>query len=154
MNRITRTTLCFAVLALSASLANGQEGAGGATKRLPGDIKFTANPANPGGLQTAVLYGNPRESGLFAMQVKMPAGFKAPPHYHPDFPRTIVVLSGTLYFGAGDRWDETKLDARPAGTFFIEAPKQPHFVWAKDGEVILHITSMGPTASVRIEQPK
>jgi len=86
--------------------------------------------------------------------VKIQAGFKVPPHWHPEFPRTAVVLSGTLYFGRGDTWDESKLEARPAGTFFTEAPKQPHFVWAKDGEVIIQITAMGPTGTVVIEQPK
>ena len=155
MNRVARTTLCcFAVLALSASLAHAQQSAGASTRHLPSDIQFTANPANPAGMQTAVLYGNPTQSGLFVVRVKIPAGLKVPPHWHPDFPRTAVVLSGTLYFGLGDRWDETKMEARPAGTFFTEAPKQPHFVWAKDGEVIIQITAMGPTGSVMIEQPK
>jgi len=28
--------------------------------------------------------------------------------------RTVVVLSGTLYFGSGDKWDESKFKAYPA----------------------------------------
>jgi hypothetical protein len=68
--------------------------------------------------------------------------------------RTVVVLSGTLYFGLGEQWDDTKLEARPAGSFFSEAPKAPHFAWAKDGEVILQVSGMGPSGTTNIAQPK
>jgi hypothetical protein len=74
------------------------------------------------------------------------------PHWHPDEWRTAVVLSGTLYFGVGEQWDESKLKAYPAGTSYSEPPKTPHFVWAKDGEVILQTTGMGPTGSTPIPQ--
>jgi hypothetical protein len=50
----------------------------------------------------------------------------------------------TLYFGVGEQWDESKLRAYPAGTFYSEPSKTPHFVWAKDGEVIIQTTGMGP----------
>ena len=142
---------CFAALALSASLVQAQEGAGGAVRHLPDDIKFLGNPA---GLQTAILFGNPLQPGLFVTRVKIPAGLKVPPHWHPDSSRTVAVLSGTLYFGLGERWDDAKMEARPAGTFFSEAAKQAHFAWAKDGDVIIQVTSMGPTGTVTIEQPK
>jgi hypothetical protein len=58
------------------------------------------------------------------------------PHWHPDEWRTAVVLSGILYFVVGEQWDESKLKAYPAGTFYSEPPRTPHYVWAKDGEVI------------------
>jgi len=146
-----KTLSCFVALALSASLVQAQEGAGAAVRHLPKDIKFLGKPGTP---ETAILFGNPMQAGLFVTRLKIPAGFKIPPHWHPDAPRTVVVLSGTLYFGLGERWDDTKLEARPAGTFFSEAAKQPHFAWAKDGEVIIQVTSMGPTGTVNIEQPK
>jgi quercetin dioxygenase-like cupin family protein len=150
MNRFARTTLCcFALLALSAPPAQGQDG--GAVRFRPDEIKYIKTPA---GTENAVLFGKPSESGLFSMRTRIPAGAKIPPHWHPDVSRTVVVLSGTLYFGLGERWDETKMEPRPAGTFFSEAPKQPHFAWAKDGEVILQVTGIGPTGTVLIEQPK
>jgi quercetin dioxygenase-like cupin family protein len=76
------------------------------------------------------------------------------PHWHPEEVRTIVVLSGTLYFGYGEKWDESKLKAFPAGTFFTEPPRAPHFAWAKDGEVMLQITAVGPSGVTMVEQPK
>src|SRR5438128_4050217 len=70
----------------------------------------------------------------------------------PDEVRTVVVLSGTLYFGSGDKWDESKFKAYPAGTFYSEPPRSPHFSWAKDGEVIIQITGIGPSEKTFIPQ--
>ena len=50
---------------------------------------------------------------------------KVMPHWHPDEWRTAVVLSGTLYFGVGEQWDENKVKAYPAGTFYSEPPRTP-----------------------------
>ena len=57
------------------------------------------------------------------------------------------MLSGTLYFCSGEVSDESRLKAYPAGTFYTEPAGAPRFVWAKDGEVILQVTAMGPTGS-------
>jgi hypothetical protein len=74
------------------------------------------------------------------------------PHFHSDEWRTAAILSGTLYFGLGAKWEETALTAYPAGTFFAEPKGTPHFVWAKDGEVIIQITGMGPTGTTMVPQ--
>ena len=118
--------------------------------KLPGDIEFKA-PVGPG-TQNAVLYGDPTKAGVYVQRTKFPSGTKVMPHWHPDEWRTAVVLSGTLYFGVGEQWDESKLKAYPAGTFYSEPPKTPHFVWAKDGEVIIQTTGMGPTGTTVIPQ--
>jgi hypothetical protein len=47
---------------------------------------------------------------------------------------------------------ESKLTPYPAGTFFSEPKGTPDFVWAKDGEVIVQFTAMGPTGLTRIPQ--
>jgi len=118
--------------------------------KLPNEIEFKA-PVSPGP-QNAVLYGDPTKPGVYVQRTKLAAGVKVMPHWHPDEWRTAVVLSGTLYFGVGEQWDESKLKAYPPGTFYSEPPKTPHFVWAKDGEVILQTTGMGPTATTPIPQ--
>ncbi len=115
---------------------------------LPADIQFKGPP---GALLVATLFGDPAKPGIFVQRVKFPAGIKITPHYHPDEPRTVVILSGTLYFALGDQWDESKLQAFPAGTFFTEAPRVSHYAWAKDGEVIAQLTSVGPTGTVPVK---
>ncbi len=139
--------LTFLLMATAAH-ADMQGGAVqlGAAK-LPADIHFKGLP---GALQTATLFGDPAKPGIFVQRVKFPAGIKVMPHFHPDEPRTVAVLSGTLYFGLGDTWDEGRLQAFPAGTFFTEASRVSHFAWAKDGEVIVQLTSVGPTSSIPV----
>jgi hypothetical protein len=75
-----------------------------------------------------------------------------PSHWYHHEVRTVVVLSGTLYVGNGDKWDENKLKAYPAGTFYSEPAKAPHFTWAKDGEVIIQVTGIGPSGKTYIKQ--
>ncbi|HUB65535.1 MAG TPA: cupin domain-containing protein [Methylocella sp.] len=113
--------------------------------KLPQDITFKETPA---GVQISVLYGDPAKPGLYVMRLKLPAGTKVMPHTHPEEVRTLTVLSGTLYFGLGDQFDESKLTPYPAGTFFSELPTVPHFVAAKDGEVIFQATGIGPSAMI------
>ena len=118
--------------------------------KLPAEIEFKS-PLNPGAPPAAVLYGDPKQQGLYVNRVKFPAGFKVMPHFHPD-ERTVVVLSGTFYFGLGEQFDESKMKGYPAGTFLSEPPKAAHYSWAKDGEVIIQITGYGPSGSTQIKQ--
>ena len=116
--------------------------------KLPNEMEFKG-PLT-GAPQTAVLYGDPTKPGLFVTRIKFGPGMKSLPHWHPDEVRTVAVISGTLYFGVGEQWDESKLKAYPAGTFFSEQPKIAHFVWAKDGDVVYQETGVGPTATTPI----
>lgn len=126
-------------------------GTGESAVKLPDQIVWKAPAVTPGP-STAVLYGDPTKVGVYVSRLKIPAGFKIMPHTHPDEWRTAVVVSGTLHFGRGDKWDDAKLQPRPAGTFFTEEKGAPHFVRAKDGEVIVQITGMGPSGTTPIPQ--
>ena len=125
-----------------ASLAWGEEAT---ILKFPQDIKYTSSGK---GVETAVLYGDPSKPGLYVVRLKLPAGSKVMPHIHPGEARTMTVLSGTLYFGFGTEFDETKLKPYPAGTFFTELPTTPHFVAAKEGEVIFQATGIGPSGMI------
>lgn len=115
--------------------------------RFPQDIVYEGSPGAP---QHVTLFGDPAQSGLYVDRIKFSSGTKVMPHWHPDPVRTVLVLSGTFYFAVGDRWDESKLRAYPAGTLYSEPPKTPHFAWAKDGDVILQVTAVGPTGNTRV----
>lgn len=119
--------------------------------KTPDEIRFSGLA---GAVQTAVLYGDPARPGLYVIRYKFPAGSRLPPHSHPDQGRTVAVLSGTLYYSPGDTWDESRLKPLPAGTFFTEAPNEPHFAWARDGEVVLQLTSIGPTGTTFVSRPE
>ena len=53
--------------------------------------------------------------------------------------------------GFGDAFDESKLTALPAGSFYTEPANVAHFVVSKGEPVVVQISGMGPTASRFIE---
>jgi quercetin dioxygenase-like cupin family protein len=149
MRHLARWTILACCVALIPAFAHAQD----AVIKLPQDITYKA-AALRGLPEVAVLFGDPTKPGMYVVRVRVPPGVKLMPHWHPDEVRTVVVLSGTFLHGYGEQWDESKLKTHPPGTFFSEPPKAPHFAWAKDGEVVLQITAVGPTATTNIEQPK
>jgi hypothetical protein len=40
------------------------------------------------------------------------------------------------------------MKALPAGSVFTEPVQQPHFVWAKEGEVVIQVVGHGPSSTV------
>jgi quercetin dioxygenase-like cupin family protein len=137
--------LCFGIAADAHA-----EGCGESIVVMPNELAWKGAPVP--GLETAVICGDPAKAGVYVMRVRFPPAFKLMPHFHPDEWRTGVVLSGNYYFGLGEQWDESRLKAYSAGTFFSEPKGTPHFVWAKDGEVIVQFTGMGPSGVTRIPQ--
>jgi hypothetical protein len=145
---VRNTALALALCTMGfAGAANAESS--GAVIKFPQDLEFKGPAGKP---QTAIVYGDPKKPGVFVTRIRFPAGYKDMPHWHPDELRTVVVLSGTFYFGSGEKWDESKLTAYPAGTFYSEPPRSPHFTWAKDGEVILQLTGIGPSSKTAIPQ--
>ena len=125
------------------------QNASGPIVKLPQEIVFKGGDGPP---QTVVIYGDPTKPGLFVSRIRFSPGWKDMPHWHPDPERTVVVLSGTFYVGPGEKWDESKMKKYPAGTFYSEPSKAPHFTWAKDGEVIIQLTGIGPSGKMAIPQ--
>jgi len=101
-----------------------------------------APPTVPKGAQLAVLYGDPGKEGPFVIRLKFPSGYKVPAHSHPT-DENVVVISGTLNFGMGDKLDPKKGEALKAGGF-IHMPKgMHHYGWAS-GETVVQINGSGP----------
>jgi quercetin dioxygenase-like cupin family protein len=115
--------------------------------KMPQDIVYKGLPGAP---QHATLFGEPSQPGLYVDRIRFLPGMRVMPHWHPDSVRTVLVMSGTFYFAVGEHWDESKLKAYPAGTLYSEPPRTPHYAWAKDGEVILQLTAIGPTGNVGV----
>jgi quercetin dioxygenase-like cupin family protein len=117
--------------------------------RLPQDIVYKGLPGAP---QHVTMFGDSSKPELYVDRIKFEPGMKVMPHWHPDLVRTVLVLSGTFYFAVGEQWDENQLKAYPAGTLYSEPARTPHYAWAKDGEVILQVTAIGPTGNTPIPQ--
>ena len=141
---VTLIVALFTIGSLAATRAQTVETG---VVKVPQDIVYKGLPGAP---QHVTLFGDSSQPGLYVDRIRFPPGMKVMPHWHPDTVRTVLVMSGTFYFAVGEQWDESKLKAYPAGTLYSELPRTPHYAWAKDGEVILQITAIGPTGNVPV----
>ncbi len=57
------------------------------------------------------------------------------------------MLSGTLYYSAGDTFDESKLRVLGPGSVLVEPRGVAHFAMTKGEEVMLHIVGEGPVGT-------
>ena len=113
------------------------------TMIAPDAIKWgPAPPGLPPGAEAAVLFGDPSKEGLFALRLKLPAGYAIPPHTHPA-DEVVTIISGTFKLGMGEAADESAATALPAGSFFALPPGTPHFAYI-DEETVVQISTNGP----------
>lgn len=109
----------------------------------PAELQWGAAPdILPAGAQLAVLEGNPTKPGEFTMRLKMPNGYKIPPHFHPRMEH-VTLISGGFYVGMGDKFDDAKMAGVPVGTFIWIKPGTHHFAMAK-GETVIQLHGNGP----------
>src|SRR5260370_26240414 len=80
----------------------------------PPEIPWGAGPAVlPRGVKTAPLQGSPAQSGPFTVRLKLAAGSKRGPHWHPR-DAIVTVLSDTASFGTAQPSSPPKGTAYPA----------------------------------------
>ena len=114
------------------------------------DVKWGPVPPNiAAGAQLAVISGDPSKEGPFVMRLKMPAGYKVPAHYHPQY-ENVTVLTGEFHVGMGDKLDTDKgMLLRPGG--YVEAPaKMHHFAWVTS-DTIVQIAGPGPFGIIYVD---
>lgn len=109
----------------------------------PEEIKWgPAPPVLPAGAGLAVLAGDPAGTGPVTLRLKMPAGYRIPPHWHPTDER-VTVISGTLGIGMGDKLDKKHAKVLKAGGYAVAPANMHHFAWTKTGAVV-QVDLMGP----------
>ena len=109
----------------------------------PSAVAWGPGPAAlPAGAQAAMLEGDPAKPGLFTLRVKLPDGYKIPPHYHPA-DEHVTVLQGTFVMGLGEKFDQSAGRELPVGSFGMLPKETRHFAWTK-GETILQLHGIGP----------
>jgi quercetin dioxygenase-like cupin family protein len=108
----------------------------------PEEIEWKDAEVLPPGAKLAVLEGDPTKDGPFVMRIKLPDGYRVPPHTHPKTER-LTVISGTFSIGMGETFDASKGRKMPAGTFGYWAAGMKHYVWAT-GETVVQLHGIGP----------
>jgi quercetin dioxygenase-like cupin family protein len=142
-----RATLFLLVLFAGALHARG--GLDTLFTQTPAEMRYLPDPAHAG-YETAVVVGDPAKPGVYTVHTKLPANITIVPHTHGEKWRVATVLSGTLYYAQGDKFDESKLRALPPGSVIVEPANVPHFARTK-GPVLLHITGEGPASTVPVK---
>jgi hypothetical protein len=106
------------------------------------EIKWgEAPPDIPKGASVAVLHGDPAKKAPFTMRIKMPAGYKIPPHWHSN-DEQLTIISGNFVLHMGDTMDAPASPLAAGGFHFLPA-KMHHAAEAK-AETIVQINGMGP----------
>jgi quercetin dioxygenase-like cupin family protein len=111
----------------------------------PETFQWFGLPGNPK-LRAAWVIGSESARSAYLLRVMLARGGKIPAHLHPD-ERHTTVLAGTLYVGFGEVADESKIVAIPTGGVYVAPANVPHYLWAKDGDVIYQESGTGPTAT-------
>ena len=145
LNCIPSAAPLIAILCLvGAPLRSEESGmAMGIQLQRPQDIVWKDGPLSlPKGAQVAILEGDPSKEGPFVFRLKLPDGYRIPPHLHPKTER-ITALSGTFHIGMGEKFDPSATQEMPAGTYGFWEAGMKHFAWAK-GETILQVHGTGP----------
>jgi quercetin dioxygenase-like cupin family protein len=102
------------------------------------DVKWgDAPPVLPKGAMVGVLHGDPFKKGVYAMRLKMPEGYKIPPHWHTQ-DEQLTIVSGNLVLTT-DEGDHSLT----AGSYHFLPGKAHHSAAAK-GETVVQINGMGP----------
>lgn len=137
---------CVVLLVFASVVLTGAAAAGDAPAPiLPESLRWVAPPNVPG-LQVAWVLGAEQAPGPYLLRVRLARGARIAPHTHPD-ERNTTVISGTVYVGFGESFDETKIVAVPAGAVYVAPAGVPHYLWAKDGDVVYQEAGVGPTGT-------
>ena len=107
------------------------------------EIKWGAPPpVLPKGAQFAVVSGDPTKSGQFVIRLKVPAGYKIAPHWHPT-DEHVTVVSGTFALGMGEKFDKAMMKDLPPGGYALLPAQMRHYAMAKTAATV-QVHGMGP----------
>jgi len=143
-NRLLLTAMVLLVAMLAAAQDN--KPAAGASSHVLLDAQQLKwgdpPPILNKGAQLAVLSGNPGAPGPFVLRLKVPAGYKIAPHWHPT-DEHVTVISGTFSLGMGETFDANAAKPLGPGGYALLPAEMRHFAWTKDGATV-QVHGMGP----------
>ncbi len=118
---------------------------------LPNDLEWEENPDIEGVASTTAI-GDPTSKGLYVAFGRMDQDAAFPPHSHPD-DRLTTVISGTMYYGVGEEFDEDNMTAYPAGSVIFTPAGTPHIMWVPEGQAVIQESGDGPSGAEFVEEP-
>jgi len=143
MPALSFALLIAAVPALAADAAKKADATKPAAMSVNADeVKWGDVPPDlPKGAQMAVLHGDPSKKAPFTLRLKLPDGYKIPPHWHTK-DEQLTIVSGAFVLHMGDTM-EAPGTVLTAGGFHFLPGKMHHAAEATD-ESVVQVDGMGP----------
>ena len=141
----TFTLVSFAVpllIGFGAGSTMGQTGPSEPIYATPEELTWKDAPSIGPGAMIVVLEGNMKKPEHFTARIKVPAGLDIPPHTHPTTER-VTVISGTIHFAHGAKFDRSKTKAFPAGSLLVMPTGMPMYAFCKE-ETVIQPNGVGP----------
>jgi len=109
------------------------------------DLQWGPAPAIfPPGAEMAVLQGDPSKTDEFTVRLRMPNGYKIPPHTHPTT-ENVTVITGTFLAGMGAQFNEATTERFGQGEFVSIPQNHAHYAMTQ-GLTIVQVHAIGPFA--------
>lgn len=145
MTKYLPLALGLSLLFTSANAATAGEDADTIAIIQTDNMEWKDYPGLPG-VKFTVLAGNPSQPELYVIRAKFAPRTMSRPHWHPEA-RYVTVLQGTWWAGTGENFDPNSTTPVPVGGFAIHTPGKVHYDGAKDEEVIVQISGIGPSGT-------
>ena len=136
---------CLIALALACGVVAAQDAmAPTSTIVKSADLKWGPPPPVfvAKGASFTVVSGDPNKEGMFVVRLKMAAGYKIMPHWHPT-DENVTVLSGTFAVGMGENFDAKTMTKLPAGGYVLLPANMRHYAMASTAATV-QVHGMGP----------
>ena len=138
MKRTMLAVLVFSAITLTLADTNKK----GIIALTPQQVRWYTPSYYTDGRERAQLLGDSSQGGAWVDRARIPAGKRVLAHTHPQ-DELVTVVEGTWYLGDGTKFDSTKLNGYPAGSFIVIPAGVPHFVATKDSTVIVQLSGNG-----------
>jgi hypothetical protein len=116
----------------------------GCIQLTPSDIPWTDTPPILAkGTTYAVLYGDIKKEGPFAIRLQLPPNLIIKTHHHLK-DEVVTVLDGSVSVGFGDSTRSSATKTFTANSFYVNAANVEHFVVVGSKGVTIQINAIGP----------
>ena len=132
--------LSAGLIAATIGVAVAQDGH---VMSTPKDLKWgSPPPVFEKGASFTLVSGDPGKEGLYVVRLKMPAGYRINPHWHPT-DEHVTVISGTFALGMGEKFDKSTMTELPVGGYALLPAQMRHYAMAKTASIV-QVHGTGP----------
>ncbi len=148
---LAATTIALASAAVTLAMTGGFQNKKQIVAITPEQVRWFTPSYYKDGRQRAQLLGDSSQGGAWIDRVKIPAGGRVLAHTHPH-DELVTVIEGTWYLGEGEKFDSARLKGYRPGSFIVIPAGVPHFVAAKEADVIVQLSGAGKFGTDYLEK--